>query len=175
MTCKEPVRPDIAQTNKGRQDVTLSGIEEEERTETRTETGAKRRREETRTLTRRMRTYSEVRIREEEGEETRTPRAGRIPTAPTKKELEEHLPLHVPYKELCPICVSSEGIHDQARRTAEAEKDRLGITISMDYCFLSSSEDLEHDPKVLIAGSKRQNTEASSYPSRRIKRNPAWP
>jgi hypothetical protein len=127
------------------QEVTLSGIEEE-----RSEEEKQGDEEQEKKGDEEHDKEGEVRIREEEGEDTRKPRAGRIPTAPTKKELEEHLPLHVPYKEWCPICVAGEGIHDQARKTAEADKDKLGITISMDYCFLSSSEDVEQDPKVLI-------------------------
>ena len=69
---------------------------------------------------------------EEEVEEVRKPKVGRIPTAPTKRELEEHLPLHMPYKAWCPVCVAGEGIHNQSRQTKEDEKERIGITVSMD-------------------------------------------
>ena len=87
---------------------------------------------------------------DEEVEEVRKPKVGRIPKAPTKRELEEHLPLHIPYKAWCPICVSGEGIHNQARKTVEGEGDRLGVTISFDYCFLTSEGEADEDPKILI-------------------------
>ena len=87
---------------------------------------------------------------DEEVEEVRKPKIGRIPKAPTKRELEEHLPLHIPYKAWCPICVSGEGIHNQARKTVEGEGDRLGVTISFDYCFLTSEGEADEDPKILI-------------------------
>ena len=87
---------------------------------------------------------------EDEGEEFRKPKVGRIPTAPTKRELAEHLPLHVPYKAWCPICVAGEGIHNQARKSTESKEDKLGVTISMDYCFLTTEGEAETDPKVLV-------------------------
>lgn len=60
------------------------------------------------------------------------------------------------YKEWCPICVAVEGIHNQPRRrTADVEKEQLGITISMELCFLNLSEEVEKDPKVLVVHDNR--------------------
>ena len=87
---------------------------------------------------------------DDETKEVRKPKVGRIPAAPTKRELEEHLPLHMPYKAWCPVCVAGEGIHNQSRRIKEDEKERIGVTISMDYCFLTNDGEAETDPKVLI-------------------------
>ena len=84
--CKDPVRPEIAQAIKERQEVTLSGIEEEE--ERKGDEDRDRSEEEKRgdeNEDEKDEKESEVRIREEEDEETRKPRVGRIPTAPTKK------------------------------------------------------------------------------------------
>ena len=88
---------------------------------------------------------------EEDAAGVRQPRGGRIPSAPTKKELEEHYPLHIPYREWCPVCRSAEGVHDHARKDPDPEDSRLGVTVSMDYCFLThdAEGDLEA-PKVLI-------------------------
>ncbi len=86
---------------------------------------------------------------EEEGG-VRKPKVGRIPTPPTKKELEEHLPLHADYKSWCPICVAGEGIHNQARKSTEEKGNKIGITISMDYCFLTTEGESEPGPKVLV-------------------------
>ena len=78
--CKDPVRPEITKVIKELQEVTLSGIEEERSAE------EKQGDEEQETRgDEEHDKEGEVRTREEEGEETRTPRAGRIPTAPTKK------------------------------------------------------------------------------------------
>ena len=75
---------------------------------------------------------------EGEGGECRKQKVGRIQTAPTQKELQEHLPLHVPYRAWCPICVAGEGIHNQARKSTESKEETLGVTKSMDYCFLTT-------------------------------------
>ena len=77
-------------------------------------------------------------------------KVGRIPTAPTKKELEEHLPLLVPYRAWCPICVAGEGIHNQARKSTESKDEKLGVTIRMEYCSLTTEGEAEADPKVLV-------------------------
>lgn len=88
----------------------------------------------------------------------RKPKLGRVPTAPTKREMEEHLPLHLPYKAWCPICVAGEGIHNQSRSATEDEKERIGVTISLDYCVLTSEGEAEEDPKVLIMHDDRLET-----------------
>ena len=88
--------------------------------------------------------------KEEKDVGMRKPKIGRIPKAPTKRGLEEHLPLHMPYKSWCPICVSGEGIHNQSRRATEEERERLGTTISLDYCYLTTEGESEEDPKVLV-------------------------
>ena len=71
-----------------------------------------------------------------------------MPSAPTKKELEEHLPLHVPYKSWCPVCVAGEGIHNQARRTTEEYGELMGVSISMVYCFLTNEGEKEDGPTI---------------------------
>ena len=94
----------------------------------------------------------------EDDAEIRRPKVGRIPKAPTKRELEEHLPLHMPYKAWCPICVAGEGIHNQSRAAKGEEKERIGVTISLDYCFLTSEGEAEEDPKVVIMHDDRLET-----------------
>ena len=94
----------------------------------------------------------------DDGMESRKPKVGRIPKAPTKREFDYHLPLHMPYKAWCPICVAGEGIHHQARATKPEEKERIGVTISLDYCFLTSEGEAEEDPNVLITHDDRLGT-----------------
>ena len=64
----------------------------------------------------------------------------------------------MPYKSWCPICVAGEGIHNQSRASKEEEKDRIGVTISLDYCFLTTEGEAEEDPKVLIMHDDRLET-----------------
>ena len=90
--------------------------------------------------------------------EVRKPKVGRIPTAPTKRELEDHLPLHMPYKAWCPVCVAGEGIHNQSRQTPTDERERIGITVSMDFCFLTTDGEADKDPKILILHDDRLET-----------------
>lgn len=61
----------------------------------------------------------------------------------------------MPYKAWCPVCVAGEGIHSQPRRIKEEEKDRIGDTVSMDYCFLTTDGEAETDPKVQILHNDR--------------------
>ena len=75
----------------------------------------------------------------EEDEEFRKPRVSRQPTAPTKAELEDHLPLHLNYRSWCKHCVAGKARLAQ-HSAAEAERERLGITMSADYAFMAAEE-----------------------------------
>ena len=56
----------------------------------------------------------------------------------------------MPYQAWCPICVAAEGKHSHNRKAREDDAERMGVTISMDYCFLTSQDDIESDPKILV-------------------------
>ena len=60
--------------------------------------------------------------------EVRRARPGKVPKTPTQAELSEHLPLHINYRDWCPVCVKGAGIHDQRRRTQQ-EEEKFGTTI----------------------------------------------
>ena len=49
-------------------------------------------------------------------EEVRKAKARRVPSTPTQAEVEEHLPLHMPYRDWCPFCVAAEGTQNHSRR-----------------------------------------------------------
>ena len=49
-------------------------------------------------------------------DEARVPRAFKRPDAPTKQELEEHLPTHLPYRSWCPHC-GRKGNQQTTRRS----------------------------------------------------------
>ena len=70
------------------------------------------------------------------------------PYTPTQMEIEEHMPLHIPYRSWCPHCVAGKGVSGHHRH---GEKDdRIGVTISFDYCFMSSAERSDSCCSVLI-------------------------
>ena len=70
------------------------------------------------------------------------------PDAPTKQELEEHLPTHLPYRSWCPHCVAGRGI-SRRHATVGGDKEKLGVTISIDYCFFNP-EDVEQDTTPIL-------------------------
>ena len=68
----------------------------------------------------------------------RKARIGRVPRTPTKAEIEEHLPLHIEYREWCPDCVAGKSTGEQHRMRHEEEA--LGTTVSVDYAFMVPEE-----------------------------------
>ena len=53
--------------------------------------------------------------------------------------MEEHLPTHLPYQNWCPHCVAGRGIIWR-HATSKEDREKLGVTISIDYCFMSPEE-----------------------------------
>ena len=82
-------------------------------------------------------------------EETIKPRVARIPKAPTAREIEEHLPLHANYRAWCKWCVFGKGVSNH--HVLGDEKDKIGVTISMDHCFGVPEERDGEVPPTLIA------------------------
>ena len=74
---------------------------------------------------------------EQEYRDAKTPRA---PRAPSKRQLEEHLPIHARYAAWCPDCVAGAGTQTPHRAT-EAKDEEAGSTVSIDYAFKRGEED----------------------------------
>ena len=72
-------------------------------------------------------------------EEVRQPRIGRRPMAPTKAEVEEHLPLHLNYRSWCEHCRAGKA-RQAPHLTEPHDREKLGITFSADYAFLTPEE-----------------------------------
>ena len=85
---------------------------------------------------------------EEASEETRKPQVARRPYTPTAAEVEAHLPLHLEYRSWCPHCVAGKGISTQHRQRI-GDKEELGITLSLDYCFMTA-DDVESDMRAIL-------------------------
>ena len=86
---------------------------------------------------------------EDKAEEARKPRIFKRPDAPTKQELEEHLPTHLSDRSWCPVCTAGRGI---SRRYAApgGDKEKLGVTINIDYCFMIPVEAEQDTCPILI-------------------------
>ena len=66
------------------------------------------------------------------------------PCKPTRKEIEEHLPLHYPFRSWCKHCLRGKGVAGPHRkRNAEDKEFSKGRvpTISIDHCFLGDEDE----------------------------------
>ena len=78
-----------------------------------------------------------------EEDQIRQPRSPVTPGRPTKKEIEDHCVAHWPFRSWCRHCVMgrAQGSPHYSRGSDSKEFARCGPpTISMDHCFLGSSE-----------------------------------
>ena len=82
----------------------------------------------------------------------RLPKVGRRPNVPTRKEIDEHFPLHVHYRSWCPHCQAGRSTSQQHRGSQEDEV--LGPCVSMDYAFKYDDEKEEATSPVLLAVDK---------------------
>ena len=84
-----------------------------------------------------------------EVDEVRRPNPAARPYTPTKAEVYEHEVTHLPYRTWCKHCVKGRGVSTPHRKGNKEEK--IGITISIDYCFMTGEMDDDPDlPGVLM-------------------------
>ena len=83
----------------------------------------------------------------DEADAARKPRVIRRPETPTKQEIADHLPLHLPYRSWCPDCVAGRGVSSPH---VMSKDEPLGVTISIDYCFMSQQDEGSDTYPVLI-------------------------
>ena len=87
--------------------------------------------------------------RAEADEEVRKPKPANRPYTPTRMEIYEHEVTHLPYRNWCKHCVWGRGV--SAPHPKPDKKEKIGITVSMDYCFMNGEEDEDPSlPGVLI-------------------------
>ena len=60
----------------------------------------------------------------------------RRPYSPTKEEWIEHMATHVPFRSCCPFCIAGRGI--SGHHTHDEEQQKVGVTVSLDDCFMGS-------------------------------------
>ena len=80
-------------------------------------------------------------------QEAAPPKVASRPYTPTKAEVEAHEVTHLPYRSWCAHCVAGKGVSSPHRHDAECE--RIGITVSIDYCFMGD-EEVEGTPPTLV-------------------------
>ena len=81
-------------------------------------------------------------------EDARKPKPAARPYTPTKEEVREHEVTHLPYRTWCKHCVFGKGV--SAPHMKSDGKGKIGITISMDYCFMVDEEKEDDLPEVLV-------------------------
>ena len=81
-------------------------------------------------------------------EEGVKPKYKSVEPRPTKKEVEEHMLTHIPYRSWCPHCVRGK-----ARASYHKQKDkgeRHVPTVSMDYMYMESDKSEERGMPMLV-------------------------
>ena len=97
------------------------------------------------------------------------------PGKPTRKEIEEHLPTHWPFRSWCRHCVRGRGVASPHKSRSQEDKEfsqGLIPTISMDYRFLCSekSEDMGHgNPFMIVYDNQTEGIFAISMASKATK------
>ena len=107
-----------------------------------------------------------------EEEQARLVKRPHDPGKPTRKELEEHLPLHWPFRSWCRHCV--EGREDASPHKSRSEEDKELSqgripTISLDHCFLGSemSEEMARShPFLVVYDNETEGVFAICVPSK---------
>ena len=89
-------------------------------------------------------------LMDEEENRARIPRVARRPASPTQADLDEHLPLHLEYREWCEHCVAGKGMAAQHRQHV-GDKELLGHTVDVDYAFMSPETEDDDMCPVLAA------------------------
>ena len=74
-----------------------------------------------------------------EVEEVRKPKPAAKPYTPTRAAVYEHEVIHLPYRSWCRHCVHGRGVSSPHVKPNKMEK--IGLTISTDYCFMNGEED----------------------------------
>jgi hypothetical protein len=79
-------------------------------------------------------------------EEGRRPKIISDPGKLSRKELEDHMPLHIPYRAWCPHCVRGRGINNLHVAGNEYATSQVPM-VCLDYGFLRSKDDRDAHPE----------------------------
>ena len=84
----------------------------------------------------------------DEDDDVRRPKPASRPYTPTREEVYEHEVTHLPFRTWCKHCVFGKGV--SSPHVKPDNKEKIGITISFDYCFMVDEEKSEDTPAVLV-------------------------
>ena len=90
----------------------------------------------------------------EEGQTTRQRRSHR---APTKKECEDHMRTHIPFRSWCKHCLAGRGVATQHKSRRDSGEHEVA-EVALDYCFLRDSEGGESVPVLVMKDRERANS-----------------
>ena len=85
----------------------------------------------------------------EENDEIRAPKIANRPYEPTRTEIDSHFPLHAEFRSWCKYCVEGKSA-SRPHRAGDPNEEPIGVTISIDYCFMVPEESEEGMDAVLI-------------------------
>ena len=97
-----------------------------------------------------MREAIEMRAEDGNFDEARAPRVARRPYTPSKAEVEAYYPQHLEYRSWCPHCRAGRGIFMQHRYCPDVDESHLGVTGSLDYCFMAPEEAEDDTHAILV-------------------------
>ena len=80
-----------------------------------------------------------IRAARKSQEEIRKPPIPRRPCTPTAAEVDAHPPPHLVFRFWCPHCTTGKGIATQ-HRNSTGKVTELGVTLSLEYCFMTAEE-----------------------------------
>ena len=109
----------------------------------------------------------EVRVPREQEYGVRNPRKLPDPKMPTKSEVEEHYPTHLPYRSWCQYCVQGKGKtapHFQQKKREDGLPE-----VHFDYCFMST----HGSPMATVLVAKEKSTKmvlATVVPMKKVDR-----
>ena len=86
---------------------------------------------------------------EDDSEEVRAPKIAPKPYVPTKAEVDAHYPLHAEYRSWCKYCVAGKAA-SRLHHAGKADEEPMGVTISIDYCFMVAEESEEGMDAILV-------------------------
>ena len=75
---------------------------------------------------------------EQECEEAARARVIKAEDAPSKREIEERMATHMPFRSWCPFCVAGEAVNSGHRRNPEGPG--LVPIVSIDYAFMGKGQ-----------------------------------
>jgi hypothetical protein len=80
-------------------------------------------------------------VSKEEDEKARRPTTRRVPAEPTKQEIVEHNPTHLPFRSWRPCCVAAKAKQWPHRKYVQKSEDEETVpSIHMDYWFMCDDE-----------------------------------